>query len=125
MFSWLIVMPMTRVSAKVSIRAISLAAVGIGIIGKSPSTVALRRVLHDHAGGPAAAQDVGRRQVGGVAERALALDDDHVGVLALERRDHRCLDLARAELAGRGVQGDAVLAALDERGLAGADHARP
>ena len=37
--SWLMVTPMTRVSAKASISAISLAAVGIGIIGKSPSTL--------------------------------------------------------------------------------------
>ena len=38
MSSWLIVIPMTWVSANVSIRVISLATVGIGIIGKSPST---------------------------------------------------------------------------------------
>ncbi len=39
--SWLIVTPMTFVLANASIRAISLATVGIGIIGKSPSTVRL------------------------------------------------------------------------------------
>ena len=36
--SWLTVIPMTRVSAKLSIRATSRATLGIAIIGKSPST---------------------------------------------------------------------------------------
>ncbi len=35
--SWLTVTPMTRVSAKASIRATSLATVGTATIGKSPS----------------------------------------------------------------------------------------
>ena len=60
-----------------------------------------------------------------MAERALALDDDHVGVLALERLDDGGLHLAGAELARDGVERDAVAGALDQAGLAGADHARP
>ncbi len=36
--SWLTVMPMTLVSAKASMRAISLPTVGMGDIGKSPRT---------------------------------------------------------------------------------------
>ena len=85
---------------------------------------AARGVLEDDGVGPAAAEDERRGQVGGVAERALALDDDHVGVLALEGLDHGGLHLARAELGGDGVEGDAVAGALDQAGLAGADHHR-
>ena len=46
-------------------------------------------VLQDDAIGLGAAQDERRRQVCGVAERALTLDDDDVRALALERLDDR------------------------------------
>ena len=59
-----------------------------------------------------------------MAQRALALDDDHVGVLALERLDDGRLHLARAELARDGVERDAVASALDERGLSRPDQNR-
>ena len=50
---------------------------------------ACRGVLEDDGGGSAAAQDRRRAEVGRVAERTLAFDDDHVGVLGLERRRRR------------------------------------
>src|SRR6201999_2233179 len=78
----------------------------------------------DHAGWAAAPQDVSRRDVSGMAERALALDHDHVRVLTLERGDDLVLDLARAELGDKRIQRDAVLPALDQGGLTGADHDR-
>ncbi len=81
-------------------------------------------VLQDHAVGLRPAQDEGGAQVRRVAERALTLDDDHLGVLTLVGIDHRCFHLTRAELAGQGVEGDAVASALDQPGLAGADHDR-
>src|SRR6202044_4226908 len=86
--------------------------------------LALRRVLHDDAGRAAATQDVSRRDVRGVAERALALDHDHVRVLTFERGYDLVFDLARAELGDQRIQRDAVLTALDQRGLTGADHDR-
>ncbi len=60
-----------------------------------------------------------------MAESALALDDDHVGVLRLEGAHHLVLHLARAELRHEGVEGHAVPAALDDRGLTGADEHGP
>ena len=121
MFSWLMVSPMTLVSAKVSIRLISLAGVGIGTSGKSPSTPRAGACWRMTPWGWLPRRMKRRREVGGVAERALALDDDHVGVLALEGLDDGGLHLAGAELARDGVEGDAVAGALDEAGLAGAD----
>src|SRR3546814_491226 len=57
-----------------------------------------------------------------IAERALALHDDDVGVLALERGHHLRLHLARAELRDERVESHSVLPALDDGGLAGAHH---
>ena len=121
MRSWLTVIPMTRVSANALDEGDLAGGGGHRHHREVAEHPALGGVLDDDAGGPAAAQDVGRGQVGRVAERALALDDDDVGVLALEGRDHLVLDLAGAELRHQGVERDAVLAALDDRGLAGAD----
>ena len=59
-----------------------------------------------------------------MAQRALPLDDDHVGVLALEGLHDGGLHLARAELARDGVERHAVAGALDEPGLPGADQDR-
>ena len=126
--SWLIVTPITFVSANASMSGTSLADRRHRDHREVAEHLALRGVLHDHAGGLAAAEDVGGRDVGGVAERPLALDDDHVGVLPLERRHHLVLDLARAELGDERVERHAVLAALDQGGLTRADqdglHAR-
>ena len=55
-------------------------------------------MLEDDGVGPAAPQDEGGGEVGGVAERPLALDHDHVGILALEGLDRLALAL--------GVEGD-------------------
>ena len=98
---------MTRVSANASISAISLAHGRHRHHREVAEHRAIRRVLHDHAGGAAAPQDVSRRQVRGVAERALALDHDHVRVLTLERSDDLVLDLARTELGDQRIQRDA------------------
>ena len=59
-----------------SIRRISLEGVGMGINGKSLSW---RRVLQHHRLGLAAPQDEAGREVGGMAEGALALNQDHRG----------------------------------------------
>jgi len=95
--------------------------VGHGNHREVAKDAAFRGMLHDHAGGSAAAQDVSRGQVRRVAERPLTFDHDDVGVLPLERGDDLVLDLAGTELGHEGVQRDAVLAALHDRGLTGAD----
>jgi hypothetical protein len=99
---------------------ISLAAVGIGTWVKSPSFLRFGACWEDDGVGLAAAED--EAQVGRMAQRPLPLDDDHVGVLALEGLHHGGLHLARAELAGDRVEGDAIAGSLDETGLTGADH---
>ena len=83
-----------------------------------------RRVLQDHRVGSSAPQDEARGEVGGVAERPLAFDDDHGGVLGLEGLDDGGLELARAELARDRVERHAVARALDDAGLPRADHDR-
>ncbi len=82
-------------------------------------------VLEDHAGREAAAEDRRRAQVGGVAQRALAFDDDHVRTLDLEGLDDRRLELAGDELRRDRVERDAVPRSLDQGRLAGADHHGP
>ena len=123
MSSWLMVRPITGVSANAR-RGHLAGRCRRRHVGKSPSIAPGGRVLEDDGVGPAAPKDERRREVGGVAERALALDDDDVGMLALERRDDGALHLARAELTGDGVERHAVARALDEPGLAGTDHYR-
>ncbi len=54
-----------------------------------------------------------------MAQGSLAFDDDDVGVLTFERFDDGGFHLAGAELAGNGVESDAVAGALDQSGLAG------
>ena len=55
-----------------------------------------------------------------MAEGALAFDHDHRRRFAAEGMHNRGLHLAGAVLGGDGIEGDAVAAALDQAGLAGA-----
>ena len=79
----------------------------------------------DHGGGAAASQDGRRAQVGGVAERALTLDDDHFGRLGVERFDHGGLEFAGDELGRDCVERRPVPGALDQARLTRPDQDRP
>ena len=59
-----------------------------------------------------------------MAQRALPLDDDHIRVFALERLENGSFHLTGAELRRDGIESNAVAGALNQSGLAGADHHR-
>ena len=77
------------------------------------------RMLENHCRREAPSQDRGGAEIGGMAERTLAFDDDHVGATGLEGFDDSPLQLAGDELRGDGIQRHAVASPLHQARLAG------
>ena len=81
-----------------------------------------RCVLQYNSVRATATQNEARGRVSRVTESALSLDDDHIGVLALEGFHNQAFQFTRTKLRGDGVHCDAVAGALDQSGLPCANH---
>ena len=122
MFSWLIVSPMTVVSANVWMRLISLGRRRHRHVGEVAELVRGGRVLEDHAVGRLPRRMNVEVRYAGWLSAPWPSTMMTSGSFALERLDDGGFHLAGAELGRDGVERDAVAGALDQAGLAGADH---